>query len=862
MLSLIPINVVGEDLTSPTVSEDLVFAEKNGLVAVESEHFYKQTLTSTRAFHLSTSTQAPKVKPDADPSHADGASGGAYLEILPDTRATHGDKLVSGENFSNQPGRMAVLHYKVHFSTPGKYYVWARAYSTGTEDNGLHVGIDGRWPASGQRMQWTAKREWYWDSKQRTQKVHTGVPGLLYLIVEKPGEHEIMFSMREDGFEFDKWLMTTDADFRRPSDAGPAPMVASGTTPTGFVQTTAHGQETGHARDSSHDGDGNVLISGERKRWHKVTLTLDGPFAAEVDDGPNPFLDYRMTVNFRHDSGAPNYTIPGYFAADGNAAETSAKSGTKWRAHLSPDLAGKWTYRISFTRGRYAALNKDAHAEPVAPFDGVSGEFEVAPSEKRGRDFRAHGRLEYVGKHYLRTAQTKRYFLKAGADAPETLLGYADFDGTIASKPKQVPLKTWGPHARDWRPGDPTWQSGKGKGLIGAVNYLSGKGCNAFSFLTYNAGGDGDNVWPFVARDDKLHYDCSKLDQWGIVFDHATAKGMYLHYKLQETEMDDNRRGQGDKPGVVKESLDGGRLGPERKLYLRELVARFGHNLALNWNLGEENTQSIKEIQDTLRYLAEIDPYRHHVVMHTYPNQQDKQYRPLIGDKSTLTGVSLQNSHIRDTHRQALKWVRASAAAGKPWVVAFDESGSAAHGQCPDLGYQGYDGHDSDGRMTYTEHDVRRQTLWGTLMAGGAGVEYYFGYKYAENDLRCEDWRSRDRSWDYCRIALEFFRDNNVPFWQMTNRNDLVGNASNDNSRFCFASPGKLYLVYLSEGGAQELDLTDAPGVFTVQWLNPRSGGALLAGDTPRVEGGKRVSVGFPPAEKQEDWLVVVKKDR
>ena len=30
--------------------------------------------------------------------------------------------------------------------------------------------------------------------------------------------------------------------------------------------------------------------------------------------------------------------------------------------------------------------------------------------------------------------------------------------------------------------------------MIGALNFLSDKGVNAFSFLTYNAGGDGDNV--------------------------------------------------------------------------------------------------------------------------------------------------------------------------------------------------------------------------------------------------------------------------------------------------------------------------------------------------------------------------------
>ena len=108
-----------------------------------------------------------------------------------------------------------------------------------------------------------------------------------------------------------------------------------------------------------------------------------------------------------------------------------------------------------------------------------------------------------MGERYLKFAGSGKYFLKAGADAPETLLGYADFDGTVAGKPKKVQLKTWAPHVKDWTPDDPTWQNGKGKGLVGAINYLSGKGCNAFSFLTYNAGGDGDNVWPFVKRDRK-----------------------------------------------------------------------------------------------------------------------------------------------------------------------------------------------------------------------------------------------------------------------------------------------------------------------------------------------------------------------
>ena len=39
--------------------------------------------------------------------------------------------------------------------------------------------------------------------------------------------------------------------------------------------------------------------------------------------------------------------------------------------------------------------------------------------------------------------------------------------------------------------------------------------------------------------------------------------------------------------------------------------------------------------------------------------------------------------------------------------------------------------------------------LWGNLMAGGAGVEWYFGYTFPHNDLNCENWRNRDHMWDH-----------------------------------------------------------------------------------------------------------------
>jgi hypothetical protein len=594
-------------------------------------------------------------------------------------------------------------------------------------------------------------------------------------------------------------------------------------------------------------------ITGELKQWHKVTLTLDGPQAKETDNDPNPFTDYRMDVTFTHESGSPSFKVPGYFAADGNAGETSATSGNKWRAHLSPDKIGRWTCKVSFIKGKNVAVDENTKGTVVGGCDGVSGSFNIAPTDKTSRDFRAKGRLTYVGKHYLQFAGTKEYFLKAGADAPENFLAYREFDGDFPKDGhKDNLVKDWKPHVQDWKPGDPAWQNGKGKGIIGAVNYLASKGANAVSFLTMNIGGDDQNVFPYVSYTDYAHLDVSRLEQWEIVLAHAQELGLFLHFKTQEAE------NQG--------LLDGGETGPQRKLYYRELIARFGHHLALNWNMGEEvgpwqekpptPPQLTPQRLAMAEYFYQNDPYHHHVVIHN-----GMAFDDLLGPKSKYTGVSIQYSWSA-AQQQTLNWLKKSDAAGKPWAVANDEQNPADMGVPPDPGYQGHSGQGIQAEKPYTMHDVRKSCLWGTLLAGGWGVEYYFGYKLPQNDLDCQDYRSRDKSWGYCRIALEFFRGNKIPFWEMKNADALVGNPKNDNSKYCFAKAGELYLVFLRDGGTTELDLTGASGSFTLKWFNPRTGDALRDGSVKSIGGGAKVSLGQPPADATEDWLAVVTQVR
>ena len=196
-----------------------IFKEKDGILSIEAEHFYKQTKNDKRSWYVVDESFKSDLI-DADENHASRASGKKYVECLPDTRTNHDEKLIQGENFTNNAGDMAILHYKINIDNPGKYYVWGRVYSTGTEDNGIHVGLNGSWPESGQRLQWCeGKNAWTWESKQRTEEVHCGEPELIYLEIEMPGEHEIQFSMREDGFEFDKFVLTKA--YEKPIGEGP-----------------------------------------------------------------------------------------------------------------------------------------------------------------------------------------------------------------------------------------------------------------------------------------------------------------------------------------------------------------------------------------------------------------------------------------------------------------------------------------------------------------------------------------------------------------------------------------------------------------------------------------------------------------
>ncbi len=277
-----------------------------------------------------------------------------------------------------------------------------------------------------------------------------------------------------------------------------------------------------------------------------------------------------------------------------------------------------------------------------------------------------------------------------------------------------------------------------------------------------------------------------------------------------------------------------------RKLYYRELVARFSHHLALIWNLGEENNTPDTDRKEIAAFIRALDPYDHPITVHTHNNKALQFYEGILGDDN-FEATSIQGN-MANYNREATILRQRSAMAGRKWVIFGDEQSKASHGVVPDA--------------NDPTHDIpRKQALWGNLMGGGAGVEWYFGHQFPHMDINCEDWRSRDIMWDQTRYALNFFHTY-LLFWEMSPADHLIKTGDN----YCFAKEGEVYAIYLPKGVTAELDLRDFNFDFEINWYNPRTGGSLKNGSLKVVKGGQWRNNGSPPEARNEDWAVLVKR--
>lgn len=606
--------------------------------------------------------------------------------------------------------------------------------------------------------------------------------------------------------------------------------------------------------------------------YDPVTVELAGPLLNEAA-GINPFADYRLDVTFSDGTGS--FSVPGYFAGCADAADRRCTGGRTWKAHFVPSHGGSWSYSVRFRTGRDIVPTGGAGAA-VTGLDGASGLFTVGDQPRN--NVRARGLLSYAGESYYLWSGDKWPFFKFGPDSPENMLAYAGFDATPNAKKLR---KSWTPHERDFdaRASAYLWNGDRGKGLLGMFRYLADQRLNSVSMLLFNVGGDDQNVVPHLLKvspetyaalepkaqwnDGVVHdrFDLSKLAQWQRALSYADELGLHLHFKLAETEND--------------LFMDGGTMGRERKIYLREMVARFNHFLAVTWNLGEESHQPAPSLIEQSRYVAGLDPYDHPLVLHTYPHEKEI-YRPLLGNHCALNGLSLQGifPDFRDLRADVIKWRAESRSAGRPWAIGYDEQGGAQGGAPVDLDYPAERMPDPKRGVEIAPDLFRRAALWNALTSGSFGLEAYYGYRTGCTDLNCEDQRTRASLWRDGAAALAFFdRHVGTEALRMEAADDLTPNPDD----FVFADLGRLYVIYTTPNvpsalplnynqhfGNQagvRLQLFGQTGDYSVGWYDARIGGDLQMTPIARVAGGGMANLGKPPEGGSGEWAVVVRRE-
>ena len=529
--------------------------------------------------------------------------------------------------------------------------------------------------------------------------------------------------------------------------------------------------------------------------------------------------------------------VPGFFDADGRGGPR----GKIWRVRFAADRPGLWRYRAVMRTGPGVAVKDDPQAGKTIGLAAANGSLRVLPRDPIAPGFLKWGRLEYVGEHYLKFRDGP-YWIRGGTDSPENFLAYAGFVHT-------PPSHTYKAHVSDWHRGDPDWGGGKGKAIIGALNYLANRHVNSIYCLTMNVGGDGQDVWPWVSplirggspKNDNLHFDTAKLRQWDIVFAHAQRLGIELHMVLNEGE------------SANKRELDNGALGPERLLYYREMVARFGHHLALQWNLCEEYNlgpdMGKERVLKFARALRAIDPYHHPITVHSAGDPRAALGFTFGNPNFDLTSIQCNQRPIQDV-AEAL--YRDTEKAGRPLPISLDEF-------CLDRGQ----------RAAYLPVDDpeghRREKIWPAYFSGGM-VEFILQTLLGTDNFKRPELAAL---WRYLWYARRFMEDN-LPFWEMRPDDALahgggtipVGIGRGKTVALgpqVLAKRGEVYAVYLPVGKPTgTLDLSEIAGTAVQRWYNPRAG--TFVGGPKTISGGGPVPLGPVPADPEMDWVVLIRR--
>ncbi|MHC4703938.1 MAG: LamG-like jellyroll fold domain-containing protein, partial [Planctomycetota bacterium] len=158
----------------------------DGIVCIEAEDFDENVPEGTHTWEFTVAIA--------------GFSGDGYMRAVPDGGGSGNPR----------------LNYEVNFVKTGIHYVWVRGYSTSGTDDSCHAGLDGDETTADRIQAGGGNGPWVWSNNRRENQ------GRAQVDVTSAGVHIVHVRMREDGWRFDKIVLTTNPDYT-PMDLGPDP---------------------------------------------------------------------------------------------------------------------------------------------------------------------------------------------------------------------------------------------------------------------------------------------------------------------------------------------------------------------------------------------------------------------------------------------------------------------------------------------------------------------------------------------------------------------------------------------------------------------------------------------------------------
>ncbi|MEM9282884.1 MAG: DUF5060 domain-containing protein [Verrucomicrobiota bacterium] len=763
------------------------------------------------AFALINANSNSEIRTLTDPAviNIDNSADGSSLNIEAKVNGSPGSVRFTLSGTENDTPTENVAPYALKGDSSGNFVSWTPAVGNYTLTAELYSGGGGSGTLlDSSTIQFSVINQA--DTTPQTLTVTNGAGSGTYA----PGTIvSISAAAPPSGQIFDQWSGDT---------AGIADVFAANTTLTMPAATTAVS-----ASYRTPPVNGQITVGGDLMQWHEVIVDLTGPASSETAD-PNPFLHFRYNVHFTGPSGQ-TFLLPGYFAGNGSGGN----AGSIWRVHFNPDEVGVWNYSVSFRQGTNVAVDLSPTAgTPNPSYDGLSGQFTITESDKTGEDFRApaRGMLVNRGHSYLTFGGSGRPFLYTGPGIPENFLGYRGFTNTTVGIGHNFTV-----HESNWNTGDPDWNNGAGRALIGAINYIADQGGNALYLMSNTVGGDAHDVFMHLdANNSKDRYDNLKLDQWAIALNYAQQRGIFIHWHLAEHE-NPNKHYYGTQA-----------IPALRQLFYRMMVARFGHHNGIKWNLMEETTWDEDDRRAQAAYLKAIDPYDHPLTFQLGGIGLDFSEYDLHLGETNFDAFSFQGNNSNDAMWNEIRnSIASSVNAGAAWTAAWDEPQKIEN----DL---------TDNNNGYPLG--RYGKMWPCLMAGGDGFMWYIqqdggGHGF---DQRIEDFTIMGPAMNWSRYIRDFLSP--LPLLEMvpTRAGLNQGLTVTSGPAYMLSKAGVSYAIYRRDGGnGISLDLSAANGTFSIKWFDPRNGGFHL-GTKTTVQGGSVVDLGSAPNNLNEDWAVLV----